>query len=61
MFQVKEESPTKEVAEDIDGNPLDHDSDDDGQPMDGAALLKTAMMQYESDIDEDIDGKNGII
>lgn len=51
-------NPSKEITEDIDGNPLEQESDDDGTPMDGAALLKTAMMQYESENEDlDIDGK----
>ncbi|XP_030755965.1 U2 snRNP-associated SURP motif-containing protein [Sitophilus oryzae] len=50
-------SPEKE--EDIDGNPLDKNSDEEGALLDGAALLKTAMMQYNSssEVDEDIDGE----
>lgn len=58
IFQDIVASPSKEITEDIDGNPLEQESDDDGVPMDGAALLKTAMMQYESENEDiDIDGK----
>ncbi|XP_057656259.1 U2 snRNP-associated SURP motif-containing protein [Diorhabda carinulata] len=54
----EEEKEQKEVTEDIDGNPLDPQESDEDVPMDGATLLKTAMMQYESDGDElDIDGQ----
>ncbi|KAJ8923649.1 hypothetical protein NQ315_010229 [Exocentrus adspersus] len=53
------ESPIRELGEDIDGNPLEHQESDEDVPMDGAALLKSAMMQYESgSADEtDIDGQ----
>ncbi|KAG5896697.1 hypothetical protein JTB14_002542 [Gonioctena quinquepunctata] len=55
----EEEDIPKELAEDIDGNPLETQESDEDVPMDGAALLKTAMMQYESgSADElDIDGQ----
>ncbi|XP_066155445.1 U2 snRNP-associated SURP motif-containing protein [Euwallacea fornicatus] len=51
------ETPEKE--DDIDGNPLDKTSDDDGIPIDGAALLKNALSHYNSspEEDEDIDGE----
>lgn len=46
------------MGEDIDGNPLEHQESDEDVPMDGAALLKSAMMQYESGSadEDDIDG-----
>ncbi|ENN80269.1 hypothetical protein YQE_03263, partial [Dendroctonus ponderosae] len=51
-----EHIPEKE--EDIDGNPLDKTSDDE-DPVDGAALLKSAMSHYNSspEDEEDIDGE----
>lgn len=57
MFFQTSNTPEKE--EDIDGNPLDKTSDDEGAPIDGAALLKSAMSHYNSSAedDEDIDGK----
>ncbi|KAF7274403.1 U2 snRNP-associated SURP motif-containing protein [Rhynchophorus ferrugineus] len=56
---LEDGTKTPEKEEDIDGNPLEKVSDDEGVPMDGAALLKTAMMQYNSspEDDEDIDGE----
>ncbi|XP_050314384.1 U2 snRNP-associated SURP motif-containing protein [Anthonomus grandis grandis] len=52
-------APEKE--DDLDGNPLDHNrnSDEDGVPIDGAALLKNAMSHYNSspEDEEDIDGE----
>lgn len=58
--------PKEEGAEDVDGVPLSdkEDEDLDGVPLDGAALLKGALMRgiptpekdEHSDYDEDIDG-----
>lgn len=56
---LREESKSPESKEDdIDGNPLDKNSDDEGVPIDGAALIKS-MMQYNSspEDEEDIDGE----
>ncbi|CAG9816756.1 unnamed protein product [Phaedon cochleariae] len=54
-LQEEEKQEPKEIAEDIDGNPLEaHESDEDA-PMDGAALLKSAMLQYESGSGDELD------
>lgn len=57
--EVKPE-PLVDAGLDIDGAPIDHADEDDDAPMDGAALLKSAMKQYESpeaDEETDIDGE----
>ncbi|KAL1493358.1 hypothetical protein ABEB36_011427 [Hypothenemus hampei] len=56
---LEEERHSPEKEEDIDGNPLDKTSDDEGVPIDGAALLKNAMSHYNSspEDEEDIDGE----
>lgn len=60
VFLGLEQDPeVPEKEEDIDGNPLEKTSDDDGVPIDGAALLKNAMSHYNSSAEEeeDIDGE----
>ncbi|CAG9759602.1 unnamed protein product [Ceutorhynchus assimilis] len=56
---IEESTYTPEKSNDLDGNPLEKLSDDDGTPIDGAVLLKNAMSHYNStpEHDEDLDGE----
>ncbi|CAG9828735.1 unnamed protein product [Diabrotica balteata] len=55
--ETEDKTSDKDMAEDIDGNPLDPQYSEDDNPVDGT-LLKSAMMLYESDGEDfDIDGE----
>lgn len=62
LSQEEKEAAVADPGLNIDGAPIDHESDEEMPPMDGAALLKNVMKQYRSptpepDID-DIDGNS---
>ncbi|XP_072401929.1 U2 snRNP-associated SURP motif-containing protein [Diabrotica undecimpunctata] len=57
ISEEEDKTSDKDLAEDIDGNPLDPQYSEDDNPVDGT-LLKSAMMLYESDGEDfDIDGE----
>lgn len=58
-LEVETVTAVSEHGNDLDGDPLqDHpDTDDDGTPMDGAALLKVRQTYRSPSGDSDLDGK----
>lgn len=59
ILKEEKEEPVPDTSMNIDGAPIDHESDEELPPMDGAAILKNVMKQYRSpspEPDMDIDG-----
>ncbi|XP_045482646.1 U2 snRNP-associated SURP motif-containing protein [Harmonia axyridis] len=59
LIEEEKEEVVADTGMNIDGAPIEHESDEEMPPMDGAVLLKNVMKQYRSpspEPDMDIDG-----